>query len=73
LGGQEREAFAGEISSSIPALRIQGKKKKHNTFKMALFCVFFNLCEHYMKWRPFAQNTLLHLKGNGAKNISNSK
>jgi hypothetical protein len=40
-GGGERKAFAGENSSSSPVLRIQRKKKKHNTVKTALFRAFF--------------------------------
>ena len=40
-GGGEREAFVGENSSSSPALRIQRKKKKHNTVKTTLFRAFF--------------------------------
>jgi len=72
-GGKRERRLQGKFLLLYLPCASRGRRRSTILLKWHCSAFFFNLCEHYMKWRPFAQNTLLHLKGNGAKNISNSK
>jgi hypothetical protein len=70
------EKSRGENSSSSSASRVQGKKKTHSAVQNGIvwgFSLFFFFLKQWMKQRRFTQYTPFHLKGNDAKNVSESK
>jgi len=72
------EKSRGENSSSSSASRVQGKKKTHSAVQNGTVWGFslslsLSLLKQWMKQRRFTQYTPFHLKGNDAKNVSESK
>jgi hypothetical protein len=69
-GGARERRLQGKIL--LLPLPCASRGRRRSIILLKQHCSALFLCEHCMKRRPFAQNTLFHLKGNGVKNMSNS-